>query len=191
MDNLTRVQFCKMAIEIMGRGEEAKAQMNRTIFTDVASTHWGRGYGTLAATMVIDEENKTRLMLGTGNGKFEPDRAISYQEAVTLMLRILGYSAEANASWPTGAIRTATELGLDRGLNIAVPSAAVTRGQAAVLFSPDVGHHPQRRRETLRPGLGYFGGGRHHPVHQCHHQRPVRLGYHYPRRAIPPRGHGG
>ena len=72
MDNLTRVQFCKMAIEIMGRGEEAKAQMNRTIFTDVASTHWGRGYVNLAATMVIDEENKTRLMLGTGNGKFEP-----------------------------------------------------------------------------------------------------------------------
>ena len=154
MDNLTRVQFCKMAIEIMGRGEEAKAQMNRTIFTDVASTHWGRGYVNLAATMVIDEENKTRLMLGTGNGKFEPDRAISYQEAVTLMLRILGYSAEANASWPTGAIRTATELGLDRGLNIAVPSAAVTRGQAAVLFSRMLAITPKGGEKPYAQALG-------------------------------------
>ena len=41
-------------------GEEAKAQMTRTIFTDVASTHWGRGYVNLAATMVIDEENKKK-----------------------------------------------------------------------------------------------------------------------------------
>ena len=125
--SLTRVQFCKRAIEIMGRGEEAKAQMTRTIFTDVASTHWGRGYVNLAATMVIDEETKTRLMLGTGNGKFEPDRPISYQETVTLLLRILGFSAEANASWPAGAIRTATELGLDKGLTILTPAAPVTR----------------------------------------------------------------
>ena len=32
---LTRAEFCKMAIEIMGKGEEASAQMNRTIFLDV------------------------------------------------------------------------------------------------------------------------------------------------------------
>ncbi|MGN0968475.1 MAG: S-layer homology domain-containing protein, partial [Oscillospiraceae bacterium] len=29
--HLSRVQFCKMAIEIMGKGDEARAQMNRTI----------------------------------------------------------------------------------------------------------------------------------------------------------------
>lgn len=152
--SLTRVQFCKMAIEIMGRGEEAKAQMTRTIFTDVASTHWGRGYVNLAATMVIDEETKTRLMLGTGNGKFEPDRPISYQETVTLLLRILGFSAEANASWPAGAIRTATELGLDKGLTILTPAAPVTRGQAALLFHRMLAVTPKGGEKPYAQALG-------------------------------------
>lgn len=70
------------------------------------------------------------------------------------MLRILGYSAEANASWPTGAIRTATELGLDKGLNIAVPSAAVTRGQAAVLFSRMLAITPKGGEKPYAQALG-------------------------------------
>lgn len=132
--HLTRIQFCKMAIEIMGKGELAKAQMNRTIFTDVNGRHWGRGYANLAATMVIDESTNARLMTGTGNGRFEPDRDITYQEAATLILRILGYSAEANRAWPTGAIQEATALGLDEGLKITDPAGPVTRAQAALLF---------------------------------------------------------
>lgn len=152
--NLTRVTFCKMAIEIMGRGEDAKAQMNRTIFTDVGSKHWGRGYANLAATMIIDETNKTRLMPGTGNGRFEPDRDITYQEAITLVLRILGYSAEANSSWPYGAIRTAGELGLDQGLNIASYSAAITRGQAALLFTRMLSTTPKGKEQPFAAALG-------------------------------------
>ena len=132
--HLSRVQFCKMAIEIMGKGAEATAQMNRTIFTDVGGTHWGRGYANLAATMVLDEKTGTRLMMGTGNGRFEPERDISYQEAITLILRMLGYSAEADRSWPAGAIQEAAALGLDEGLSIADPSGPLTRGQAALLF---------------------------------------------------------
>lgn len=132
--HLSRVQFCKMAIEIMGKGDEAKAQMNRTIFTDVVGTHWGRGYVNLAATMILDESTGTRLMMGTGNGRFEPDRDISYREAVTLILRMLGYGAQADRSWPAGAIQTAAELGLDEGLNVSDPAAPLKRGQAALLF---------------------------------------------------------
>ncbi|MGN0968897.1 MAG: S-layer homology domain-containing protein, partial [Oscillospiraceae bacterium] len=120
--------------EIMGKGDEARAQMNRTIFTDVKGTHWGRGYVNLAATMVLDESTGTRLMMGTGSGRFEPERDISYREAVTLILRMLGYGAEAERNWPAGAVQTAAELGLDEGLNVSDPAAALTRGQAALLF---------------------------------------------------------
>ena len=37
--NLTRAEFCKMAVEILGRGSEEPAQRNRTIFTDVGPDH--------------------------------------------------------------------------------------------------------------------------------------------------------
>ena len=151
---LTRVAFCKMAIEIMGKGDQAKAQMNRTIFTDVPGTHWGRGYVNLAATLVVDESTKARLMTGVGNGKFEPNRNISYQEAVTLILRVLGYASEAASSWPHGAIRTASELGLDEGLNIVSNSAAITRGQAARLFARMLAITPKGGNKAYAANLG-------------------------------------
>lgn len=133
-DHLTRVQFCKMAIEIMGKGDLADAQMYRTIFTDVGGTHWGRGYVNLAATMELTEGSGVRLMMGVGNGRFEPERDITYQESVTILLRMLGYMDEANRTWPYGAIQTASELGLDQGLGITNNAGAISRGQAARLF---------------------------------------------------------
>ena len=40
---LTRAEFCKMAVEILGRGSEEPAQRSRTIFTDVGPEHGARG----------------------------------------------------------------------------------------------------------------------------------------------------
>ena len=45
---LSRAEFCKMTVEIMGRGAEEPAQRNRTIFTDVGPTYWARGYVNLS-----------------------------------------------------------------------------------------------------------------------------------------------
>ncbi len=132
--HLTRAQLCKMAIEVLGLGEEAKAQSYRTIFKDMKGGHWASGYVNLAAVTEIPEGSKSRLMLGLGDGNFGPDREVTYQETVTLCLRILGYSEEANRAWPHSALETASLLGLDEGLNVEVPSAPVTRGQTALLF---------------------------------------------------------
>ncbi len=134
-DTFTRVQFCKMAVMLMGRGEEAQAHAYRTVFRDVPATHWGLRYVNCAASMTLDEEGKTRLMMGTGGGLFEPERPITYQEAVTILLRILGYAEEADRSWPYEAIRVARDLGLDQGLGVARPSDTLTRTQAALLFT--------------------------------------------------------
>ena len=56
-NNLTRAQFCKMAIVMMGIEAQEPGYRSRTIFTDVASTHWARGYINLAAS----GENKSRI----------------------------------------------------------------------------------------------------------------------------------
>lgn len=132
--HLTRAQLCKMAIEVLGMGNQAKSQAYRTIFSDMGSTHWARGYVNLAATTEIPEGSKSRLMLGLGNGQFGPDREVTYQEAVTLALRILGYSEEANRTWPHGALAAATRLGLDQDLDISNPAGPITRAQTALLF---------------------------------------------------------
>ena len=136
--SLTRAAFCKMAILVMGKGDEADAQANRTIFNDVPGSHWARGYVNLAALTTVgesdDDKDAPRLMMGLGNGSFAPDRVISYGEAVTAVLRILGYVKEADLNWPNGAVSTADSLGLTEGFTPPKAGAAVTRAQAALLF---------------------------------------------------------
>ena len=146
-NSLTRAQFCKMAIEIMGNGELAMAQMYRTVFADVKSTHWGRGYVNLAAT--LDLGDGVYLMRGTGNGNFAPDRAISYREAVTTLLRVLGYGEEAERFWPQGALQTASSLKLDKGLNIKDPAGPISRGQAVLLFYRMLSVCPKGSEQTF------------------------------------------
>lgn len=132
--HLSRAQLCKMAVELLGMREQAEAQAYRTIFTDMGKNHWARGYVNVAATTEVPAESGVRLMLGLGNGKFGPDQTVTYQEAATLALRILGYGAEANRAWPYSAVETAAQLGLDRGLGVEKGSAPITRGQTALLF---------------------------------------------------------
>lgn len=158
--NLTRAAFCKLAILVMGKGDEAQAQANRTIFNDVPGSHWARGYVNLAALTTVGggegEDNKDgfRLMMGMGNGSFDPDRVITYGEAVTAVLRILGYVKEADLNWPNGAVDTADGLGLTEGFTPPRASAAVTRAQAALLFcnmltTPISGNKDQTYLESL------------------------------------------
>ena len=139
---LSRAEFCKMTVEIMGRGDEEPAQRSRTIFTDVGPTFWARGYVNLASSITIgggtgeDASAGTRLIMGVGDGTFQPNRAITYGEAVTILMRVLGYSdgdVATGANWYDGYVGLAQSSGLADGLTIS-GGANLTRGQAAILF---------------------------------------------------------
>ena len=139
---LTRAEFCKMTVEIMGRGAEEPAQRNRTIFTDVGPTYWARGYVNLASSITIgggtgeDASAGTRLIMGVGDGTFQPNRAITYGEAVTILMRVLGYSdgdVATGTNWYDGYVGLGQSSGLADGLTIS-GGDNITRGQAAILF---------------------------------------------------------
>lgn len=137
---LTRAEFCKMAIEIMGKGEEASAQMNRTIFLDVKGDHWARGYINLAASTRLGATEEggggEMLMVGVGDGTFRPNQTITFAEAVTIMMRILGYTASdvaSGSSWYSGYLSSAAVIGLTDGVSLTWNST-ITRGQTAILF---------------------------------------------------------
>lgn len=133
-DVLTRAQFCAMAVRVLGRENEVRGYEKRTIFTDVASRHWARGYVNLAANITIGD-GTTRLIAGVGNGKFLPDDTISWAQAVTIVLRMLGYGDDkAGAVWPQGYLDLAAALNLGAAVNISA-NGAVTRAQAAQLFA--------------------------------------------------------
>ena len=139
---LTRAEFCKMTVEIMGRGGEEPAQRSRTIFTDVGPTYWARGYVNLASSITIGGgtgENAsagTRLIMGVGDGTFQPNRAITFGEAAAILMRVLGYSdgdVATGTHWYDGYVGLAQASGLSDGLTLA-GGGNISRGQAAVLF---------------------------------------------------------
>lgn len=140
---LTRAQFCKMAVTLMGRADEEPLYRNRTIFPDVKSSHWARGYVNLAVNINVggttgedgQTSGGTKLIRGMGDGTFRPDRAITYAEAVTILLRMLGYSdLDAGMNWPKGYLDLGGQVGLTTGMNLSA-NQSLTRAQAAHLFS--------------------------------------------------------
>ncbi len=140
---LSRAQFCKMAVVLLGRENEEPLYRNRTIFPDVKSNHWARGYINLAVSVdaggSTGENGQTtggvKLIRGMADGTFQPDRAITYAEAVTILMRVLGYSdTDAGMNWPTGYLQLAAKLKVTEGLGSLNANSSLTRAQAATMF---------------------------------------------------------
>ena len=126
---LTRAAFCKIAVIVMGRGNEEYAYRNRTIFPDVRAGYWARGYINLA----VSSDNK--IIKGGSDGLFKPDDPITVAQAVTILIRMLGYTdSDAGMLWPEGYFALALKNGLADGLDLSSPATPITRGMAAHLF---------------------------------------------------------
>lgn len=124
---LTRAQFCTMVVNFMGMGDDVVLHSTRTIFTDVPSSHWARGYVNLAASTMLEDGGSssgtgsdsdpkpagTPLISGIGDGRFLPDSQLTYAQAVTILIRVLGYSSnKVGAVWPDGYLNLAQSIGL-------------------------------------------------------------------------------
>lgn len=156
---LTRAEFCKMAVELMDNGDKVQAQMNRTVFKDVPSTHWARGYIAVAtqATQTGSGDKAAAtpgIIRGDAYGNFNPDRPITYAEAVTILVRILGYGdSDVGLVWPSGYLAKAGELGLTDGVNLSAGDT-VTRGQAALMMENLLFIDPKNAKEEYLTTLG-------------------------------------
>ena len=126
--SLTRAQFCKMSVVLMGKREEAGRYAARTIFPDVRASHWAAAYVNFAAA------SESKFIHGMPDGTFGPNREITFGQAVTILLRLLGYTdADAGAVWPDGYLALAESTGLSAGLSLS-GSSVISRRQAAQLF---------------------------------------------------------
>ena len=126
---LTRAEFCKMVVVLMGKGSDAMRYKTVTIFPDVRATHWAAGYINLAV-----RQSEPKLLAGLPDGTFQPDSYITYGQAVTILMRVLGFAdQDSGGIWPDGYINLAKSTGVSAGVNL-TGSANITRAQAAQLF---------------------------------------------------------
>ena len=124
---LTRAEFCKMAVLAAGF-TEVSLYSSYTIFPDVLASEWFAPYVNAAV-------RKYQIIRGDSAGNFNPHNPITYGEAVTILLRMLGYTIEdIGYFWPRDDALKADQIGLNRGMRSFSTSDSLTRGQAAILL---------------------------------------------------------
>jgi len=116
---ITRAEFATLIVRARGLEQGAKlAQFNKT-YTDVNSTDWFAGFVNVAS----GEE----IVKGFPDKSFKPQNQVTYAEAVTMIVRALGYEPSVNTSaWPNNMISKASELNIAKG--ISNPNNAAVRG---------------------------------------------------------------
>ncbi len=125
-DNIIRSEMTKVAVYTLGLEDIVVSSGVSTIFPDVAPTHWASG--------AINIGYQQGLVVGDAIGTFRPDDNVLLQEAITIIVRALGYQpkAEAIGGYPGGYVTVASSLQLLKGINGAM-NAPAKRGEIAQL----------------------------------------------------------
>lgn len=124
---VTRAEMAKLMVITLGYGDLIAG--SKSNFADTQG-HWADAYIALAAGKGI--------VVGDGNGNFRPDATVSYDEAITMLVRALGYTDDCNElkgmSWPTNFKVKATELDITDDVSIKA-SGADRGGVAQLIFN--------------------------------------------------------
>ena len=125
--SITRAEFSKITALISGLENEAYSYASNRKFADVSVTYWANGY--------INTVANNKLIVAYPDGKFQPEKSITYAEAVTVALRALGYSTtELGDNWPYAYMIKAEGLGLTDGLNLS-NNAPISRADLCVIIN--------------------------------------------------------
>ena len=119
---VTRAEMAKLLIVALGLDDYVAGTY--TSFKDVGN-HWANSYIAYAASMGIIE--------GYPDGTFRPDNTVTYQEAITMVVRALGYQDEfLTGTWPASHVSMAQALGiLD---DVKATAEGANRGDVAILI---------------------------------------------------------
>ncbi|MEG2380627.1 MAG: S-layer homology domain-containing protein [Oscillospiraceae bacterium] len=124
-DLVSRAEFTKMAVASSKFKNSVATNLAISPFRDVTYTHWAAPY--------VKAGVSSGLATGYPDGSFIPDAGVLYEEAITMMLRVLGYTDEDfGVSWPYGQLGLADNLGITESLDCAV-GFDMTRRDVAIL----------------------------------------------------------
>ena len=123
--NVTRAEFAAMIVRMMGLND-GMPQADDLPFDDISDS-W--------AVNEICLVTELHYMNGVGGGKFDPQGNVTCEQAVKVMVSILGYEplAEEAGGYPTGYLSVANQNVLLKNVQ-AQSDAEMTRGSLAVLI---------------------------------------------------------
>lgn len=102
---VTRAEFTKMAVKASKYKNSVALNLSISPYKDVTYKKWYAPY--------IKAASDNSLIKGYSDGSFKPENNVLYEEAVTVLLRLLGYTDDDfGASWPYGQMGIAEAIGL-------------------------------------------------------------------------------
>lgn len=121
---VTRAEMAAIVCRMLGITEDLPMS---SAFSDVPASHWANQYVGIAAELGI--------VGGYGNGKFGPSDLVTYEQAVTMVIRAVGGEPEAVdvGGYPDGYISVADENGLLNGVS-ARKGDPMSRADVAVIL---------------------------------------------------------
>ena len=125
-DPIIRSEVAKVGVALMGLTKAAESSSDVSFYPDVDKNHWANGFINVATAQ--------KLVIGDDVGTFRPDDQIKYSEAITILVRALGYEPQAlsKGGFPTGFIATASSIGLSKGVS-GSSDKLISRGDVAKL----------------------------------------------------------
>ncbi len=99
---ITRAEFAVILVNVLGLDTEGPFEKT---FRDVPKTHWSYKFVSAAAD--------AGFISGYPDGKFQPERNVSYNEAITMIVASKGYTfEELGGVYPTSFTNKARDLGI-------------------------------------------------------------------------------
>jgi len=155
---VTRAQMTNLIYDMM-IGPVTAPPLLATEFTDVypgSGAYWARGY--------IAWAHGQGIVVGTGGGRFEPNRPVTIVEAATMLLRALGYGRMGEFQG-TGWAQRASNEALQRGIfNADITETNIMQGAqrqvaAQMVFNTMFANRVQfiNAQEVYLPLSGRFG----------------------------------
>lgn len=155
---VNRAEMATIVCRVLGQTENLSKS---NIFTDVPMEHW--------ANANIAKASELGIVGGYGGGKFGPGDSVTFEQAVTMVVRAIGEGDKATSygGYPNGFIQVAQEKNLLNGIQ-AVQGQGLSRGAVAMLLynyyitqnnsgtSHNVGEHTHNYIEQAIPGTGHM-----------------------------------
>ena len=147
--NITRAEFAKVAVYMLGMEAAADLSKGQTKFKDVGGTHWASG--------LINVATEKGLLKGYPNGTFSPEANVSYAEAITILVRALGMGpvVEGKGTWPANYLSKASSAGITKGVAGLDGNAQAIRGSIAQLAWNTLTAEKWGEKEYTSTGIVY------------------------------------
>lgn len=121
---VTRAEMAVLVVNALGL-EDYVTSTAKSSFTDMANYGWAEGYIAYAQSLGV--------ISGYGDGTFKPGNTVSYDEASTMLVAALGYTADSlQGTWPANFVTKAKSLGILDGIKAG--SEGANRGDVAVMI---------------------------------------------------------